>query len=407
MHLHDSWARTMTKVLAPSKIGGHRSQRNVKFRWLPSIAYPWQWVNGNALQTILWSYKSPTKKSDGRVPTAYCRMINKIIPGGAVDCDNVYGFPTSNRYYYKSDSSCTVSVKSGPNLPYGSDIGNGNVGVPGWLRDAAIAAALQDMSGISANIYEDLGQAAEPLKLYVNTYRHIILLYLSARAGRWKYVRRVFRELGRDIPRSIGNGWLMYFYGVRPLMSTLETLVSENKPRQRRYKVRTRRSTTAPMTDYVAHGSGVLSSDSCDVSVQCQLEAMISISADMSYYYKLGITGNPTDAVITAWALTPWSFVVDWIIPVEQFLLSLTWVPGLVYQGGFVGQRHYGNASYIDFMPWSGGPIYSGTLPTYRHQVRFYQRIPYPYTVPPVGLNAKFSLNSNQIISAVALIATR
>ena len=216
----------MSKVLAPSKIGAVRNQRNVKFRWLPSVAYPWQWVNGNAVQTILWSYKSPTKKSDRRKPTDYCRMINKIVPGGAVDCDNVYGFPTGNRYFYKSDSSCTVSVKGGPALPFGSDVGNGQVGVPAWLRDAAIADALSQMSGISANIYEDLGQAAEPFKLYVATYRAIILTYLSARAGQWKYVKRVLRKFGSTPIRSLGNSWLMYFYGVRPLLSTLETLIS-------------------------------------------------------------------------------------------------------------------------------------------------------------------------------------
>lgn len=334
-------------------------------------------------------------------------MINKLVPGGAVECDNRHGVNSASRYYYKSESSVGVSVISNVSLPFGCSIANGQVSVPLYLQDEAIAAAIQEMNGISTNIYEDLGQAAEPMKLYVGTYRTIILLYLSARAGRWKYVRQVLRKLGSDVPRSIGNGWLMYFYGVRPLMSTLETLVEENKPRNRSYVVRQRRGISCPMLDYVTHGDGVVSSASADVSVQCQLMADIEISADMSYYYRLGITGNPSDALVTAWALAPWSFVVDWILPVEQFLLSLTWVPGVKYQGGFVGRRHRGDATYYDDHPWSGPRPYVGTLPSHRHMVRFYQRVYYPYSVPQVGLNMRFRLNFNQIISAAALIATR
>lgn len=334
-------------------------------------------------------------------------MINKLVPGGAVRCDNRHGRNGASRYYYKSESSTGMGVISNASLPFGCSIVNGQVLVPGYLEDRAIANAIQEMNGITANIYEDLGQAAEPIKLYVDTYRTIIILWLSARAGHWKYVRRALKKLGSDIPRSIGNGWLMYFYGVRPLISTLEALVEQNKPRSKSYVVRQRQSVAHPMLAYVTHGDGVVSGASAEISVQCQLMADIEISADMSYYYRLGITGNPNDALVTAWALAPWSFVVDWILPVEQFLLSLMWVPGVKYQGGFVGRRHYGNASYIDDHPWAGPRPYEGSLPRHNHQVRFYQRIVYPYTVPSVGLNMRFTLNSNQIISAAALIATR
>lgn len=396
----------MTKILAPSNVGFTKREQTVRFWWLPSIAYPWQWVEWTTRPTFLASYKSPTVHSDGKSPTDYCRMINKIIPGGSVNCDNVAGKPSPSRYFYRSDIACTVDVKSNSSLPYGCDIANGQVFVPAWMEDAVIADCIQQMNGIAANIYEDLGQAAEPLKLYVGTYRTIILLYLSARAGKWNHVRRELSKLGSDIPRSIGNGWLMYFYGIKPMISTLEELVKRDEPKFGSFEVRSRREISESCLGYLNVGSGVFGGGSVKVQAQAQFRAEYAVTSNLSFYWRMGITGQPADALVTAWALAPWSFVVDWILPVEQFLLSLVWSPALTYQGGFVGRRHAGGGNLIDNQPWFGPP-YTGSLPRYVHQVRFYQRKAYPFRVPPVGLNMRFTLNRNQIISAAALIVTR
>lgn len=334
-------------------------------------------------------------------------MINKIIPHGAVDCTNHPLGRWFNQYDYKSDTALTISAKA-TGLPFGCSIPNGDVQVPQWMVDAVVSDCIADMNGISANIYEDLGQAAEPFRLYVGTYRAIILLYLSARAGKWNYVRQWFSQnVGTDIPRAIGNGWLMYFYGIKPLISTLDTLVEQSKPRDCYYVSRARRRISVPSKDYTTAGGWVRGVSTVDVSAQCQLMATVSIDADTSYYRKLGITGHPSDALVTAWALTPWSFVVDWILPVEQFLRSLVWMPTLKYEGGFVGRRHYGGGTLSDPWPWSGSFPYQGAIPKVTHQVRFYQRKTYPYRVPTVGLNMRFMLNSNQIKSAAALLVTR
>jgi hypothetical protein len=199
----------------------------------------------------------------------------------------------------------------------------------------------------------------------------------------------------------------MYFYGIKPLLSTLEVLVKNDKPRFGTYKARARREISHPGWAYTTGGYWVQGKTPVKVQAQAQFEVRTSVSADTARYWSLGITGSPADALITAWALAPYSFVVDWILPVESFLKSLIWSPTLIYEGGFVGRRHYSETTLTDLWPWTGAWPYQGRLPQYRHQVRFYQRIPYPFRVPGVGINLRLTLNHNQIISAAALIATR
>lgn len=387
-------ARPMSKVLAPSNTGYKWQRLIAKAKWKPIPPYDGDFIEVTGTPLVLLSYKSQLNKSDGKAPTNYTRMISKIVPGGGVDANN-------GRYRYKSDTSITVGVIEGPQ---GCNTALAKVSSPDWMRDQAIMDAIAEMQGISANIFEDLAQLRQTGNMVVEIFTTICALYRFARQGSWSRLRRALSQEGVNIPRHIANGWLMYFYGIKPLISTIEALCASDKPKYKVMTVRKRKEMAVEPRSYTDAGWWVDFDGEAKIQVQCQLSAGIRLRGDLAYFQNLGLTSSAlTDAVVTAWAIVPYSFVLDWILPVETFLRTRSWAPFLEYQGGFVGTRHYVNSRFVDLWPWSGSFPYGGVLPNGSLQVRFYKRETYPYFVPPSALSFDLRLSSTQIASAVAL----
>lgn len=383
----------MAGVLAPSNVGYKEQKIYFESFWGPKGKTPDIRVAKSPV--ILRSYKSKTKPSDFRSPTNYSRMIAKVVPGGAVDCWN-------NLYVFKGPTGAEGVVP----YPYGSDIVSGTVGCPTWMTDKVILDALADMQQLDANILEDLGQLRQTGEMIASLYNTMVNLFRLALARNWSAIRRLLRyKLGVNIPRSVARGWLIYFYGIKPLISTIEALVASDTPKFTTLKVRKRVSQNVSVLPYFGGNYTYVCSGEAKIQAQCELKARIKLASNIATWQKLGLTSSSlTDAIVTAYALVPYSFVLDWFIPIENWLRTLVWSPFLDYQGGYTGKRHYVNSEVTDLAPWSGQWPYSGTLPKFTLMVRFYQRTTYPYYVPPATLGIRLTLSTTQILSASALL---
>jgi len=392
----------MTGILAPSTIGAVWKEAGiVDVLWGVRPAEPTIKLPNNGF--VLLSFKSKTVHSDGKRPTDYTRMVSRMTPGGGYRASN-------NVYVVKSSRGLPVGLRPGPHPYSGCDPVSGVVAVPSWMTDKVILDAIQEMSGIGGNILEDLGQLKQTAVLISDIVKVIYDLYLMCFKGNFKAVRRRLRDLGSNVPKSIANGWLMYFYGIKPLVGTIDALASHKPSIDRTISVRKRVSTGHNWRDYVNNPSGTcLFSGKAEMFAQCELTAHIRMDNVTRYWQNLGLTKSSfNDAVVTAWSLTPYSFVFDWFIPVESWLRSLVWSPALVYQGGYVGKRHRASGTITETLPFvsTGGP-YTGTFPKCRLQVAYYKRITYPYVVPSAVLGIRLALNPTSIISSAALIVQK
>lgn len=389
----------MAGILAPSNIGFKSHTISSRHQAGPmGLPYPEPGILKT--NTVLLSWKSQTIKSDGFKPTQYCRMISKITSGAWEARSYDWARKAKNQ-----GSGGTVSLL---NLAHGSNFANGSVGCPSWMIDKVVADARSELNGLSANILEDLGQLQSTGAMIADIVRIMADLFLACRKGQFKYVRRALKRLGSNVPRRVANGWLMYFYGVKPLVSTIDALAAKAEPIMKTWTVRKRATLALDPRGFTTAGAWMKVAGTATQQAQCQLTAKIKLDGNTRYWANLGLTSSLwTDAAVTAWALVPYSFVFDWFIPTEQFLRNLSWSPFLEYQGGFVGKRQTADAKIEDIWPESGQPPWVGGLPLYRLQVRCYQRITYPYSVPSVNLSIRLTLNSNQIISAAALLVTR
>lgn len=125
---------------------------------------------------------------------------------------------------------------------------------------------------------------------------------------------------------------------------------------------------------------------------------------------ELGLMDIPQ----TTWAVMPWSFAVDWVIPISTWLKSLSATQGLRYKGGsstaFVRAKStiYWDGSYTYHRPVAGAADPKGVwymsndvLSTFSMDRRVHER-------PPVGLPSfKDPFGAYETVMSASLLASR
>lgn len=158
--------------------------------------------------------------------------------------------------------------------------------------------------------------------------------------------RRFNRHYGRDARAAAGNAWLEYSYGWRPFMGDVRDAVNTlmdvaDQPEKRVCRVsasmRTKYTTNLPegriFTDtglnlYVRGYYVRDVNESLRVVWRCSPNA-----ADLPARFGLL---NPAEVV---WELVPFSFVVDWFLPIGDYLSALDVPFRFNHLGGTVGRR--------------------------------------------------------------------
>lgn len=145
----------------------------------------------------------------------------------------------------------------------------------------------------------------------------------------------------RQGTKSVSSGWLQLQFGWRPLMNDIygayQTLVSPIPENGKLVVVRTsNRNSTATSIEgaYSPWGSSY-------VTGHYRRDETHTRDMKVSYWYRINEAGlytiNQTgliDPMVVAWDLVPFSFVVDWLLPVGNFLRACTADVGLDYLGG-------------------------------------------------------------------------
>lgn len=310
----------------------------------------------------------------------------------------------TDEYVIRGDSSLHSRGVSLVQIPHGSDYLNAGVSIPGWMTDQVIQRCMEALSDLRANILEDFGQARQTLGLMVEIFNLITDLFMIAWKRDWKRLRRLMPHT----PKRAASGWLMYYYGVLPLVGTLIALSDSYAAKRKTQTVVRKVSISVDPLGFVAKAvtNMIQAAGKAEQGAKCGLTVAIDMSADLSMKNSLGLANPWTDAVVTAWALTPYSFVVDWILPVERFLRTRSWQSGLAYQSGYVDRRLTCDASFTAFNAFSGTND-RGTLPKARLKAVQLQRTAYNSFSPPSGLNMRLHLTSTQTVNALALALQR
>lgn len=216
------------------------------------------------------------------------------------------------------------------------------VAIPSWMENEAVTKALNDIADQKANIGENLGTFRQTTQMIKNPASMLVKSLTSA----WKdkslrpYLRKSLRQLGKtDISEEIAGRYLEYVYGWLPLMNDIHGIMELMKDSSKRPLLLTGRGKSS-FSGVTGKAKWRDTSHSADVwlgplqekaKVRVQVSGRIDPNANaLRQLNQLGLL-NPASL---AWDLTPWSFVVDWFVPIGPVLSALSAPAGLIFVAG-------------------------------------------------------------------------
>lgn len=236
--------------------------------------------------------------------------------------------------------------------------------------------------------------------------------YIEAKR-RW-YDQTGRRNLPQDDPafktRSLASNWLEYNYAVTPLLLDIHgaaEYAADYITRVQPPVLRSAASSSRPVNKKVSVGTAVQST--ARVFYQGNLNGKIDYHHVI--YYQVNRDGlrqmsqlGVTNPAATAWELTPFSFLIDWLLPVGEFLQGWDAPLGCALVDGYT-LCHLSVLGSLNMQDGNIGPINYGTVlnpgtaeVTYRGFVRRANRV-FPYPSPRI--KNPFSVRHAATVSAL------
>lgn len=202
-------------------------------------------------------------------------------------------------------------------------------------------------SGIEGNIAQDIAQIGQTTRLITSTCKRLVKSVVALKKGNipgaiealWSGHMPRLNGRGPSLSKSLASNWLELQYGWKPLiqdvkasMDALKRLNDVNSPSIRRVtgSARVRSNTETSIISTVGTGNRI---GSHFVSSDTKVKYVLRYKIDDRFKAFLAQTGftNPINLV---WEILPFSFVVDWFIPIGPYLETLSAWDGLVFLDG-------------------------------------------------------------------------
>lgn len=247
-------------------------------------------------------------------------------------------------------------------------------GVLGWGPDVNSTFGLQilqannnayekfseKVKGVSAMVAVDIAELNTSLKMIADRALQLLLFCEALRRGRFKEAAALlgvqkpesFRKLAK---KGFANQFLEFHFGWEPLIGDIGAAVDilQKDPKDKRVQCRGKRVDKHLVG--VENTGGYTYRYECRAKIQTSCSSRVKVSNPMLHMAdQLGFV-NPAGI---AWELVPFSFVVDWFVPVSAFLNSYTDFLGLD-----MDQTSYFNilrTPVWSYQEWSNDPHFPG-----------------------------------------------
>lgn len=381
-------------------------------------------------------WKTLNPPNPGTVVSVYDVTVNYDSSGGDKQSVRTPGWPHAIRDnpYYRSGWYARYSPSNWNGRAHdGSIAGSGTLQVllqepiPSILQ-SNVEDALQDarrkvinklitqIKGQSFNAGVALAETRQTANLVASSARRIAQTVLSLKRGN---VAGAIRGLTgassrRDINRvqragAIPQQWLELQYGWKPLLSDI---YGATQALSKRYATKptycsVKASSSIDLNnDYATHEVRYGLPASWKQRANARVNGFVeyAVGNEMSQVASQTGISNPLSV---AWEIVPYSFVVDWFLPVGNYLNNLDYSNGLVFRRGYISKKVTNDLSvrltdgkYVDSqvtMTHSGANYSTGGSRFEREALAVFPSVP-----PPV-LKNPFSLG--HVANALSLLA--
>lgn len=348
----------------------------VQSSYTPPVHTPFRYI------TKVWEYKGrlysrevgwypPKKKrtvrpSSWRDPTPYSCFKRVGDLSNFAGNVTTYAFPPDLRYFNSQTGMLPTNFYDGmavPALPERYSSG---------LESRAVVKALNKLKDQKVNLAVALAERAETAELLVNTLAGLTKAANSLRRGD---MRGVAKGLGlRKVPKGprgekFFDKWLEYQYGWDPLLQDVYGAVSAlhqaDQDDPKRYTV----TVSARVKDSNESRRTVTSSGGW--KTYSEYKTLEGAFVRLDYYLEnpflaslsaLGIT-NPA---LVVWERVPSSFMIDWVIPIGNYLSAFDATLGYKFRAGSLSRLFRGEWS-ADLLPFQGNRPPGSVGPVWGH----------------------------------------
>lgn len=196
------------------------------------------------------------------------------------------------------------------------------------------------------NATESLLQARETVGLIGGKAAQLQRALLAASRGRWKTVAAVLQVKPKKLGshgKDISSGWLAYQFGWAPIVGDISNALiflaelERGSPLSIMAKVSASLETEEQVSSksYISNISyGLLATVSHVDRIVHREDWKASCYASLDIPSLKHLADHGAVGLATPWAMVPWSFVVDWVLPIGDALAALDARIGLSFRGG-------------------------------------------------------------------------
>lgn len=206
------------------------------------------------------------------------------------------------------------------------------------MRDRAVTKALLKLKDQKFNAGVALAEAGRTADLLGSNLTRLARAALLLKKGRFREARRALGiRKGSDAPAK----WLELQYGWKPLLSDIHGAVEATQDAARSGKA----YITVKAVESLEHKwdyflNPTIGKDRYIYRGTCSSSVFVRLDYEpdnylLSAFMSLGLT-NPLEI---AWELVPFSFVVDWALPIGNWLSTLDAALGFKFKGGSRSER--------------------------------------------------------------------
>lgn len=257
------------------------------------------------------------------------------------------------------------------------------------------------VKGSEFNLAVSAAQGKQTVNMVVSAVTAIGGAIHDLKRGRFESAARRFGVAQRPSKLSekdISGRWLELQYGWLPLISDVHEAAKAYEALTS--KARVMRFNESVSRSFIRDASNSPLNYSCKGTSLEKMRIIYEATELLSTPRILGLT----DPASVVWELIPYSFVVDWFLPIGSYLANLNTIPKL--QGRFLTiktRKFAGSTQKVNLFPqWNPMPK------TDTYQFKMTRVVSTSLTVPkPVFVSLPDAMSPSRIYNAVALVVQR